>query len=317
MCQLKIPILGDPCGALTKLWIWHHAAMQLCLRHITVASAQSVSKGVQHVTPIFLDVTDENALDAEVGKHDLVISLIQHTFHAIVNKSAIRQKKHVVTTNYVSPAMTELDRQGEDADSGIDHLYAVRTVEEVHKAGPKILTFFWSSRGCWKDGKAVDVASKDLMGIAKPYFLYPSFAFVAYPNRDSTPYKEGYNIPEGQTIIRSILLYQGFPEFIRVLVEIGVLGDAEQDVLKQAITWKEATDLESAIVSKPMFDSPEEKTRILSAHKFEIENKDGRREGYSAMAKLVGIPCGVAVKQVLDGTISDVVQGGKGGLALA
>jgi len=56
-------------------------------------------------------------------------------------------------------------------------------------------------------------------------------------------------------------------------------------------------------------------------HLFEIENKDGSKDtitstlceygapigsgGYSAMAKLVGIPCGVAVKQVLDGTISD------------
>lgn len=53
-------------------------------------------------------------------------------------------------------------------------------------------------------------------------------------------------------------------------------------------------------------------------HKFEIEHKDGRKEtrtstlvdygdpdGYSSMAKLVGVPCGVAVKQVLDGTISE------------
>lgn len=56
-------------------------------------------------------------------------------------------------------------------------------------------------------------------------------------------------------------------------------------------------------------------------HLFEIQNKDGSKEtiastlceygapvgsgGYTAMAKLVGIPCGVAVKQVLDGTISE------------
>jgi len=30
------------------------------------------------------------------------------------------------------------------------------------------------------------------------------FAFVAYPNRDSTPYKERYNIPEAETIIRGV-----------------------------------------------------------------------------------------------------------------
>lgn len=53
-------------------------------------------------------------------------------------------------------------------------------------------------------------------------------------------------------------------------------------------------------------------------HKFEIEHADGTKEtrtstlceygdpnGYSAMARLVGIPCGVAVEMVLDGTISE------------
>lgn len=81
----------------------------------TLASAQSLSEGVKHATPVSLDVTDDQALDAEVAKHDLVISLIPYTFHATVIKSAIRQKKHVVTTSYVSPAMMELDQQCKDA----------------------------------------------------------------------------------------------------------------------------------------------------------------------------------------------------------
>lgn len=211
------------------------------------------------------------------------------------------------------------------------------------------------------------------MGTAKPYFIYPGFAFVAYPNRDSTPYKERYNIPEAETIIRGTLRYQGFPQFIRVLVQIGFLDDTAQEALSQPIAWNEATkiivgaksssaaDLEEAIVSKATFDSPEDQKRIVSGlrwiglfsdekitprgnpldtlcatlekkmqfeegerdlvmlqHKFEIEHKDGSREtrtstlveygdpkGYSAMARLVGVPCAVAVKQVLNGTLSE------------
>lgn len=110
-----------------------------------------MSEGVKLAHPISLDVSDEKALDAEVAKHDLVISLIPYTFHATVIKSAIRQKKHVVTTSYVSPAMLELDQQCKDAgitvmneiglDPGIDHLYAVKTIEEVHKSGGKVLSF--------------------------------------------------------------------------------------------------------------------------------------------------------------------------------
>jgi len=46
------------------------------------------------------------------------------------------------------------------------------------------------------------------MVTAKPYFIYPGYAFVAYPNQVSTPYMERYNIPEAQTILRGTLRYQ-------------------------------------------------------------------------------------------------------------
>ena len=61
-----------------------------------------------------------------------------------------------------------------------------------------------------------------------------------------------------------------------------------------------------------------ERDFVMLQHKFLIENKDGSKEirtstladygdpkGYSAMAKLVGVPCAVAVQQVLDGTLSE------------
>ncbi|KFH47427.1 Saccharopine dehydrogenase [NADP(+), L-glutamate-forming]-like protein [Hapsidospora chrysogenum ATCC 11550] len=378
----------------------------------TLESAQKLVEGVKNSTPISLDVSDEKALDAEVAKHDLVISLVPYIYHALVIKSGIRQKKHVVTTSYVSPAMMELDQQCKDAgitvmnEIGMD---AVKTIDEVHRAGGKIKSFLsycgglpapedsfnpfgykfsascpvWSARGVllalrnpakiWQDGKIVDISSKDLMDAAKPYFIYPGYAFVAYPNRDSTPYKERYNIPEADTIIRGSMRYQGFPQFAKVLVDIGFLEETPMEVLETPIPWKEATkavvgapssspaDLEAAIVSKAKFDSEEDKERILSGlrwiglfsdekiaprgtpldvlcgsleekmqyeegerdmvmlqHKFGIEWADGSKEtrtstlveygdpkGYTAMAKLVGVPCAVAVQQVLNGTLSE------------
>ncbi|KAI2623324.1 hypothetical protein GGR54DRAFT_597598 [Hypoxylon sp. NC1633] len=73
------------------------------------------------------------------------------------------------------------------------------------------------------------------MGTAKPYFIFPGYAFVAYPNRGLDPSKERFVIPDTQTIIRGALRYQGIPEDIRVLV------DAEQDTFRQSVSWKEAT----------------------------------------------------------------------------
>jgi saccharopine dehydrogenase (NADP+, L-glutamate forming) len=108
------------------------------------------------------------------------------------------------------------------------------------------------------------------------------FAFVAYPNRDSTPYKERYNIPEADSIIRGVITrrYAGFPEFVKVLVDIGFLSDEKRDFLDSPISWKEATqkilgssstkeeDLLWAISSKTTFKSTEEKYRLVDGLKW-------------------------------------------------
>ena len=96
-------------------------------------------------------MSDATALDAAVAAHDLVISLIPYTHHVQVIESAIRNRKHVVTTSYISPAMRALDAAAKEAgivvlneigmDPGIDHLYAVKTIDDVHQAGGKIVGF--------------------------------------------------------------------------------------------------------------------------------------------------------------------------------
>ncbi|KAK1768006.1 Saccharopine dehydrogenase [Phialemonium atrogriseum] len=416
MAPHKVLMLGAGFVTRPTLDILSESGISVTVACRTLESAKSLSAGVKNATPISLDVTNDQALDAELAKHDLVISLIPYTFHAAVIKSAIRQKKHVVTTSYVSPAMMELDQQCKDAgitvmneiglDPGIDHLYAVKAIEEVHREGGRVTSFLsycggltapensgnplgykfsWSPRGVllalrnpasfYQDGKVVNVAGPDLMATAKPYHIYPGFALVAYPNRDSTGYKERYNIPEAQTIIRGTLRYAGFPEFVKVLVDIGFLKDEEQSCCKEPIPWKEATqqilaapssdekDLIAAISAKTTFKDNEQREHILAGlrwlgifssekispggnpldticatlekkmqyaegerdlvilqHKFGVELKDGTKQtrlstlcdygstepgGYSAMAKLVGIPCAVAVKQVLDGTLAE------------
>jgi saccharopine dehydrogenase-like NADP-dependent oxidoreductase len=53
--------------------------------------------------------------------------------------------------------------------------------------------FSWSSRGVllallntakyYEGGEIKSVEGKELMGAAKPYYINPAYAFVAYPNR--------------------------------------------------------------------------------------------------------------------------------------
>jgi spermidine synthase len=111
--------------------------------------------------------------------------------------------------------------------------------------------FSWSSRGVllallntasyFASNQQVTITGEELMTHAQPYYITPAFAFVAYPNRDSTPFKEYYNIPEAETIVRGTLRYQGFPEFVKALVNLGWLDAAEKDWLVPGLSWAEAT----------------------------------------------------------------------------
>ncbi|KAF9024383.1 saccharopine dehydrogenase (NADP+, L-glutamate-forming) [Podila verticillata] len=377
--------------------------------------AQELAGSYDNTTAISLDVNDEAALDAVVAEHDVVISLIPYTFHAQVIKSALKSKTNVVTTSYVSPAMMAFDEAAKAAgvvvmneigvDPGVDHLYALKTINEVHAEGGKVLSFLsycgglpapeasnnplgykfsWSSRGVllalknnakfYENGDVVEYSGNDLMNSAKPIPIYPAFAFVGYPNRDSTPYKERYNIPEAHTILRGTLRYAGFPQFVKALVDIGFLDDAAQDFLAadaSDVAWNDVlakrlgsssnseADLVEIIKEKSSIKGDEieriikglkwlgmfsetlvhrrgnyldtlcatledkmmyakgERDMVMLQHKFEIELKDGTRqtrtstvleygnpEGASAMARLVGMPCGVATQLVLDGVIN-------------
>ncbi|CAG8980138.1 hypothetical protein HYALB_00011671 [Hymenoscyphus albidus] len=370
-------------------------------------------EGLPHTQAISLDVEDSTSLDNELSQVDLVISLIPYLLHEKVVRSAIRAKKHVVTTSYASPTLLALDEECTQAkitvlneigvDPGVDHLYAVKAVNDVHASGGKILSyesfagglpapeasdnplgykFSWSARGVIlslqnparyvEDGVLVEIPGDALMGSTKPVLIYPGYAFVTYPNRDSTIYREHYGIPEAQRLFRGTLRYQGYPEFAKALRDLGYLSQ-DSEIFSQSPKPKTWADLSKAIlatnsaqeseliattssklvdigtkekivsgfrwlglfsntpisdVSTP-FDAvvctleerlkfePGERDLVFLHHKFQIEHKDGQREvrtftlaeygdpkGYSAMARLVGVPCGVATLQVLDGKIS-------------
>lgn len=121
----------------------------------TLDSAKALGEGLPATKGISLDVTKTEELEAAVAEADLVISLIPYTYHAAVIKAAIKGKTHVVTTSYVSPAMRELDAEAKAAgivvmneiglDPGIDHLYAVKTIDEVHAEGGKVRRCFLKS----------------------------------------------------------------------------------------------------------------------------------------------------------------------------
>ncbi|RDX42415.1 saccharopine dehydrogenase [Lentinus brumalis] len=292
----------------------------------TLKTAETLISDLPNTTAISLDAGSEDAekqaaLEKAIAESDLVISLVPYIHHVNVIKAAIKGKTNVVTTSYISPGIRELEDEIKKAgivvmneiglDPGVDHLYAVKTIDEVHAQGGKVKEFHsfcgglpapecsdnplgykfsWSPRGMLlallnnatylANGKEVNVPGSELMNVAKPYYITPAFAFVAYPNRNSSPFREYYNIPEAETVIRGTLRYQGFPEFVKALVALGWLNMEKKPWLKEGLTWAEifqqsigaADAKESTLIAKVkeicQFPDEGEAHRIISGLKW-------------------------------------------------
>ncbi|KAL1660891.1 Saccharopine dehydrogenase-domain-containing protein [Schizophyllum commune] len=285
----------------------------------TLAKAQKLAAGLPagSTTAIAFDVADTAALESAVAAHDLVISLIPYTYHTAVIRAATKSHTNVLTTSFVSPAIRALEPEilasgitvmnEIGVDPGVDHLYAVKFINEAHAKGGKIREFYsfcgglpapeaadnplgfkfsWSARGVLlallnsarflEDGKLVEISGPDVVGSARPYFISPALACVAYPNRDATQLQEAYGIPEARTVKRGSLRFQGFCELARSLMRIGWLRTEEQEWLVDGMTWAQITARnagaedasEATLVAKikelSAFSSETEATQVLS-----------------------------------------------------
>jgi len=97
-------------------------------------------------------VDDEKALDNMIKEHDVVVSLLPFTFHLIVARYALKNKKNMITSSYSKPEMLALNQQAKDAgiiilnelglDPGIDHMSAMRIIDHIHGKGGKVEEFY-------------------------------------------------------------------------------------------------------------------------------------------------------------------------------
>ncbi|KAK7454731.1 hypothetical protein CaCOL14_005800 [Colletotrichum acutatum] len=275
MSEKKILILGS--GLVAKPcveYLLRNEKNKLTIACRMLLTAEALVSNHPRASAISLDVASPE-LDSHVASHDLVISLVPFIHHQAVVEAGIRGKTHVVTTSYVSPAMRELESEIKAAgitvlnevglDPGIDHLYAIRIIDEVHDKGGKIkefhsyagglpapecsnnplrFKFSWSPRGSLlaqlnpatylQNGRVVDVSCEDLMKQAKPYHVMDGYSFLAYPNRNSVLFREFYRIPEAETVVRGSLRYEGNPAFVAALTKLGLLDTQPLEWLKKS-----------------------------------------------------------------------------------
>ncbi len=239
--------------------------------HVTVAS-RTVSKadalvgGHPKGTTMTLLADDTEKLAKVVGEHDLAVSLLPAPLHPIVADLCIKNRKHMVTTSYVSEKMNALDGPARDAgvmilneigvDPGIDHMSAMRIIDDVNKRGGKVVSFksycgglpapqdndnpfgykfSWSPRAVCtagknpgrflENGKQVDIPGPELFTCVHPMHVEGIGDLEAYPNRDSLGYIDVYGLEGIETMFRGTFRYPGWCETLKKIVDLGLLEE--------------------------------------------------------------------------------------------
>ncbi|MGD2108721.1 MAG: saccharopine dehydrogenase C-terminal domain-containing protein [Phycisphaerae bacterium] len=239
--------------------------------HVTVASrtvskADALVDGHPHGTTMTLLADDTDKLEKLISEHDLSVSLLPAPLHPVVAELCIKHRKHMVTTSYVSPQMKALDRRAKDAgvmilneigvDPGIDHMSAMRIIDDVRNRGGKVVSFksycgglpapdnndnpfgykfSWSPRAVCtagknpgrflEDGKQVDVPGPELFACNHRMQVDGVGELEAYPNRDSLGYIEVYGLQGIATMFRGTFRYVGWCETLKAIVDLGLLEE--------------------------------------------------------------------------------------------
>ncbi|CAH0477243.1 unnamed protein product [Peronospora belbahrii] len=213
-----------------------------------------------HIVNAMEDVSSVNNLCAQA---DCVVSLLPATMHADIAQYCIKHATPLVTASYVSPEMKELDAKAKKAgipilceiglDPGIDHMSAMKVIDEVKAHCGKIVSFSsvcgglpapeaadnaigykfsWSPRGVLtaalneaqyrKDGEVITVAGEELLNNSERVRFLPAFNIEQIPNRNSLPYGGIYGIPEAHSLYRGTLRYGGCCQILYQLRKLGL-----------------------------------------------------------------------------------------------
>ncbi len=214
-----------------------------------------------------LNIFDDNERAEAIKNADVVISMLPARFHMLVIKDALKYGKHLVTASYISDELKALDDEIKakglvfmneiGLDPGIDHMSAMRVIDDIKSKGGKMRLFesftgglvapesddnLWHYKFTWNPRNVV-VAGQG--GVSKflhagqfkyiPYhklFRRTEFLdvdgygrFEAYPNRDSLKYQSIYGLNNVTTLYRGTMRRVGFSRAWNVFVQLGMTDD--------------------------------------------------------------------------------------------
>lgn len=148
----KILILGAGMVAKPIVRYLLEKGNQVTVADMVKTKAEEIVAGHPHGHTVQWSTENTTALSEMVAANDIVVSLLPYAYHVMVAEKCIENKKNMVTTSYVKPAMYALDGEAKKAgviilneiglDPGIDHMSAMRIIDHIHDKGGTVEEFY-------------------------------------------------------------------------------------------------------------------------------------------------------------------------------
>ncbi len=275
--------------------------------HLTVADlslnlAKAKTQNHPNATPLALDIFNADERRKAIENASIVISMLPAHLHIEIAKDCLEFKKHLVTASYISDAMQALNEEAIKnnlifmneigLDPGIDHMSAMKVIDEIRSKGGKMLLFesfcgglvapesdnnLWNYKFTWAPRNVVLAgqggAAKFIQEGTYKYIPYSALfrrteflevegygKFEAYSNRDSLKYRSVYGLDDVLTLYRGTIRRVGFSRAWNMFVQLGMTDDSY--VIEDSENMSYRQFINSFLPYHPT-DSAEIKTRLI------------------------------------------------------
>jgi len=255
--------------------------LHLIIGDLSMELAQKKTNNHPNATPIALDIFNTQQRQEVIQKATIVISMLPAHLHIEVAKDCVLFQKNMVTASYISEAMQALDAEVKakglifmneiGLDPGIDHMSAMKVIDEIKEKGGKMLLFesfcgglvapesddnIWNYKFTWAPRNVVLAgqggAAKFIQEGAYKYIPYCNLfrrteflevegygRFEAYSNRDSLKYRSVYGLDDILTLYRGTIRRVGFSKAWNMFVQLGMTDDSYIMEGSEAMTYRQ------------------------------------------------------------------------------
>lgn len=232
---------------------------------------------------IKFDVFNEQQRNEEIENTDIVISMLPARFHHLVAEKCVKSGKHMITASYVSNEIQALHDEAVSknllllneigVDPGIDHMSAMKVIDEIKAKGGELIAFKsstgglvapeydnnpWNYKFTWNPRNVVVAGQSVAQYIDHGRYKYVPYnqlfkrtermsildvgEFEMYPNRDSLSYRKTYGLEDIPTLLRGTLRRPGYGAGWNVFVQLGATDDTYNVADLENMTYREFTN---------------------------------------------------------------------------